>query len=503
MPSRPTTRWQVSGYRFLVRRMEHALVRRDVRMLHDPMRSQSRAYAAGLVLGLVALAGCGVLALLRPQGAIGDNKILVGKDTGAVYAVIDGVVHPALNLASARLAVGEPAKPVSIKETELAKKPRGTLIGIPGAPASMNFDSSGKGRTWTICDELKNDGSRDLSTTVLAGDPALGAKAGVLGHDKALLVRGRDDTYLIYDNQRARVDMTDRYVTDALKIRGMTPRPVSEGFLNAIPEVLPIVPPRIDDPGGLPVNPVGDHRVGDVVRLSTEDQYFVVLHEGLQPVSPLTAEIVRNANPTAASRSAEITPHDRSSASMTNTLPVSKYPDTAPTIVDPKDQPVGCLSWKPTAGMGDKADGTRHAELSVLTGHALPLPDNAQSTPLAQADGSGPNVDAFHSTPGSGFFVQTTGIEPDSQRRDSQFFIADTGVRYGIKDSAAAKALGMDSEKAKPEPAPWPIVGLLAGGPGLGRQEAMVAHDGVAPDPNPAKQLVKSKQDQQGATAQN
>ena len=47
MPSKPTTRWQVSGYRFLVRRMEHALVRRDVRMLHDPMRSQSRAYAAG------------------------------------------------------------------------------------------------------------------------------------------------------------------------------------------------------------------------------------------------------------------------------------------------------------------------------------------------------------------------------------------------------------------------------------------------------------------------
>ncbi|UGT69152.1 type VII secretion protein EccB [Nocardia gipuzkoensis] len=32
MPSKPTTRWQVSGYRFLVRRMEHALVRRDVRM---------------------------------------------------------------------------------------------------------------------------------------------------------------------------------------------------------------------------------------------------------------------------------------------------------------------------------------------------------------------------------------------------------------------------------------------------------------------------------------
>ncbi|MBF6171364.1 type VII secretion protein EccB [Nocardia blacklockiae] len=503
MPSRPTTRWQVSGYRFLVRRMEHALVRRDVRMLHDPMRSQSRAYAAGVILGCVALAGCGVLALLRPQGAIGDNKILMGKDSGAVYAVIDGVVHPALNLASARLAVGDPAKPVSIKESELAKKPRGTLIGIPGAPASLNFDTAGKGRTWTICDQLKNDGSRDLSTTVLAGDPALGEKAETMGHDKALLVRGRESDYLIYDNRRARVDMTDRKVTDALKIRGMTPRPVSEGLLNSIPEVLPIVPPRIDDPGGLPVSSVGDHRIGDVVRLSTENQYFVVLRDGLQPVSSLTAEIIRNANPTAASRNPEITPYERSNAQMANTLQVSNYPDTAPAIVDTKDQPVGCLSWKPTAGATDKSDGTKHAELSLITGHALPLPDNAQTTPLAQADASGPNVDAFYSKPGSGFFVQTTGIEPDSQRRDSEFFIADTGVRYGIKDAEAAKALGMDAEKAKPEPAPWPIVGLLANGPTLGRQEAMVAHDGVAPDPNPAKELVRSKQDQSSATGQN
>ncbi|WP_051499004.1 type VII secretion protein EccB [Nocardia sp. BMG51109] len=499
MPSRPTTRWQVSGYRFLVRRMEHALVRRDVRMLHDPMRSQSRAYTAGLVLGCVALAGCGVLALLRPQGAIGDNKILIGKDSGAVYAVIDDVVHPALNLSSARLAVGEPAKAVSIKESELAKKSRGTLIGIPGAPASLNFDGGGKGRSWTICDEMKNDGSRDLTTTVAAGDPELGAKASTMGPDKALLVQGKDHTYLIYDNKRARVDMNNTYVTDALKIRGMTPRPISEALLNAIPEVLPITPPTIDDPGGFPARPIGNHRINDVVRLTTDGQYFVVLRDGLQPVSPLTAEIIRNANPTASGNS-EIIPNERSSADLTNTLPVADYPETAPTIIDAKEQPLGCLSWRPLAGASDQPNGSMHAELSVLTGRALPLPDKAKTTPLAQADGAGPNVDAYYTTPGSGVFVQTTGIEPNSQRRDAEFFIADTGVRYGIKDAEAAKALGMDAEKAKPELAPWPIVGGLANGPTLGRQEAMVAHDGVAPDPNPAKQLVQSKQGQQQAT---
>ena len=41
-----TTRAQVSGYRFLLQRAEHALVRRDARMLHDPMRAQRRSRSA-------------------------------------------------------------------------------------------------------------------------------------------------------------------------------------------------------------------------------------------------------------------------------------------------------------------------------------------------------------------------------------------------------------------------------------------------------------------------
>ncbi|MCM6776126.1 type VII secretion protein EccB [Nocardia sp. CDC159] len=494
MPSKPTTRWQISGYRFLVRRMEHALVRRDVRMLHDPMRSQSRAYVAGVVLGVVVLAGCGVLALLRPQGSIGDNKILVGKESGAVYAVIDGVVHPALNLASARLAVGDPAKPVSIKESELSKKPLGALIGIPGAPASMNFDTSGKGRAWTICDELRNDGSNALTTTVMAGDPELGSKASVLSRGNALLVQGKESAYLIYDNKRARLNPNDPAIADSLKIRGVTPRPISEGLLNAIPEVLPIESPKINDPGGRPATyTIGDHRIGDVVHVSTNNQYFVLLRDGIQQISELAADVIRYSYPTTSSDQ-EIGAYESSQPPHVTSLQVEQFPETAPTIIGAKDQPVGCMSWRPVPGGAGKADGGKRAELSVLTGRSLPIPDDAKTVPLAQADGSGPKVDAFYKTPGSGIFVQTTGIEPDSQRKDPLAYVSDTGVRYGIKNADAERALGMDAERAKPEPAPWPMVGTLAPGPALGREEAMVAHDGVAPDANPAKQLVKPQQ---------
>ncbi|WP_067704241.1 type VII secretion protein EccB [Nocardia jejuensis] len=490
MPSKPTTRWQVSGYRFLVRRMEHALVRRDVRMLHDPMRSQSRAFWAGLILACVALAGCGVLALLRPQGSIGSNKILLGKDTGAVYVVIDDVVHPALNLASARLAAGEAAEPATVEESELAKKPRGQLLGIPGAPASLNVDASGRGRTWTICDVMSNDGSRAVTTSVLAGDP-LPDKASALGSGRALLVQGRDHAYLIYDDQRAEIDMNDRAVVDALDIRGRTPRPISEGLLDAIPEVPPIVAPLIIDAGVPPSYSLGDHLVGDVVQVRTDSRYYVVLADGLQPVSPVTADIIRNAyrSPSAENYIAQA---DRTGAPVSEALAVSEYPSAAPALVEGKDEPVGCMSWNPLES-ADGADGSKHAELTVLTGHAVPIPDRAQLVPLARSDGSGPNVDAFYSRPGAGAYVQVTGIEPDSQRRDSLFFVSDYGVRYGIKDLDAAGALGMDPGSVRPEPAPWPVVGLLAPGPTLSRPAAMVAHDGVAPDPDPAKQLVQGQ----------
>lgn len=508
MPSTPTSRWQISGYRFMVRRMEHALVRHDVRMLHDPMRSQSRAYTSGFILGCVALAGFAVLALLRPQGNVGDNKILVDRDSGAVYAVVEGVVHPALNLASARLAVGDPAKPVAIKESALSKYPRGALIGIPGAPAAMTFDGSGKSRPWTVCDKTSNDGSRTLTSAVIAGAPALGDRAKPLEQGKALLVGGRDDTFLVWTGrhgaQRARVDMRDPAVLDALQIRGLQPRLVSSGLLNAIPEVPKIVSPKIDSVGDLPTEylTMADHRIGDVVHVATKDQYYVLLRDGVQQISPFTADLIRGSNRSVV-RDSEVSQADITHADQSQALPVADYPTTALPMLDVKEKPVDCLLWTPTA-TGDKADGSIRADLTVLTGGQWPIPDRAVTVDLAQGDNPGDQrVAKFYSTPGTGMFVQTTGIEPDSQRRDSLFFVADTGVRFGVANADAAKALGMDPEHAKPAPAPWQIVGLLAPGPALSRSAAMVAHDGVAPDPNPARHYVEPSPAQQASAQRN
>ena len=111
MARQSTTRLHVSGYRFLLRRMEHALVRGDVRMLDDPLRAQSLSLIAGVVLAVIIVAACAILAFLRPPGTLGSAPIVMVRDSGALYVRIGDIVHPVLNLASARLIAGTPANP--------------------------------------------------------------------------------------------------------------------------------------------------------------------------------------------------------------------------------------------------------------------------------------------------------------------------------------------------------------------------------------------------------
>ena len=247
----PTTRWQVNGYRFLVRRMEHALVRRDVRMLHDPMRSQSRALAVGVVIASLGLAGCAALALFRPQDKIGDASIVVGKDSGAMFVVMGDTLRPVLNLASARLIVGKPENPVIVKESELDTRPRGALVGIPGAPSALPAGDPAAMTPWTVCDSIGADGNRSVTTSVIVGETESSEGGGTLTGDQALLASTPDASYLIYDGKRARIDLDDPAVTRALGLEGARPRPVSKGFVNAVPEVPPLAAPVVPGAGRL------------------------------------------------------------------------------------------------------------------------------------------------------------------------------------------------------------------------------------------------------------
>ncbi|MGH3580842.1 MAG: type VII secretion protein EccB, partial [Mycobacterium sp.] len=131
------TRHQVSGWRFMMRRIASGVALHDTRMLVDPLRSQSRAVLVGALVVITGVAGCFVFSLIRPGGDAGSSTIIADRDTSALYVRIGDVVHPALNLTSARLIAGQPDNPTLVKSAEIDRFARGNLIGIPGAPERM------------------------------------------------------------------------------------------------------------------------------------------------------------------------------------------------------------------------------------------------------------------------------------------------------------------------------------------------------------------------------
>ena len=108
--------------------------------------------------------------------------------------------------------------------------------------------------------------------------------------------------------------------------------------------------------------------------------------------------------------------------------------------------------------------------------------------------GAGGTASRIAMAPGTGYFAQTVGQNASSPAVGSLFWISDTGVRYGIDNEAAqggvtgnaktADALGLTQPAT---PIPWSVLSLYAPGPTLSRADALLAHDGLAPDSRPGR----------------
>ncbi|GAB20849.1 hypothetical protein GOEFS_132_00800 [Gordonia effusa NBRC 100432] len=477
-----TTKAQVNGYRFLLRRQEHALVRRDVRMLHDPMRSERNALFAGALIGLLILGGCGVYGLVRPQGNVGDSTILVSKSSGAMFVRLDDRLHPVLNLASARLIVGTAASPKSVGESVLAKYPRGPLLGIPGAPSSLPAPTRGASE-WSVCDGSGGRGAdvEVRTTTVIVGALTPDDRGAGRG---AALVSVSGETYLVYhmvagDRSRpvrARVDTASVPVRRALGAENTVARPVSSALLNSLPRMPDLVVPVVSGIGAASILG-GGVSVGTVfktVDAAERRSFYVALSDGVQRISNLVADILLLAGGAATQNHdaviQTINPATLVGVPVRDSLPVAHYPSVAPHLVDVAAAPVICHEWH----------GEAETSSALRFGARIPVgPDQRVTIPVG-ADGSGPAVDEIAIRPGCGWYVRITGIEPGSPRRESRYLVSDNGIRYGVYDVEAGGILGLGDDAD--QLAPWPMLSLLAAGPMLSRTEALVAHAGMPPD---------------------
>jgi ESX secretion system ATPase EccB len=459
-PRQPTTRLHVSGYRFLSRRIECALLGKDLGAVNEPLRARTAALTVGGALATIGAVACALLAVLRPQADLDRVRIVMGRESGALFVRVEDVWHPVLNLASARLIAATAANPQPVREAQLARTKRGPLLGISGAPQLIGRPLSANESAWTICDK---DGA--ATTTVVIGAVEK-SPIRPLPPDQAALVvtAGGSPAYLLYNGQRAVVDLADAAVLRALRLEGRAPRLVSQSLLNALPEAPPISTPRVRGAGGeapgLPGFPVGS-----VLRVARGDgdEYYVVLAAGVQRIGQVAADLLRFSDSRGTAGAIAVAPDAIRAAAIVSTLPVGGFPGRAPALSDGGSSL--CVSSNPPPS-GDR-------DVALLAGNGLPLRVDQRPVTLSQADGSGPALDAVYVPPGRSAYVRGDG------RAGTRYLITDTGVRFAVHDDDAAHDLGLPA----PLPAPLPLLLALPSGPELSRQNASVAHDTVAGTP--------------------
>jgi type VII secretion protein EccB len=489
------TRHQVTGWRFVMRRIASGVALHDTRMLVDPLRTQSRAVLMGALILVTGLIGCFVFSLIRPGGSAGTNPVLADRSTAALYVRVGDQLHPVLNLTSARLIAGRPVNPTTVRSSELDKFPRGNLIGIPGAPERMVQNTS-QNADWTVCDEISGMGHAAHSTgaTVIGGPlDTSGARAAALAAGQGVLVDNGAGTWLLWDGKRSRIDLADHAVTNALGLGTEVPaaRPIAQGLFNAVPEAPALTPPAIPDAGSPPHFPLSlPAPVGAVVVAYAADNttlYYAVLPDGLQQISPVLAAILRNTNSYGLDQPPRLGADQIARLPVSRMLDASRYPDQRISLVDAARSPVTCAYWS-------KPVGAATSSLKLLSGSALPVPDAVRTVELVSA-GAGGTAARVALTPGRGYFTQTVGQDAASPPAGSLFWIADTGVRYGVENEAneagasghtkAVEALGLTPP---PVPIPWSVLSLFAPGPTLSRADALLAHDGLPPDTRRSRQ---------------
>lgn len=509
------TRHQVSGWRFVMRRIASGIALHDTRMLVDPLRTQSRAVLMGVVLLVTALAGCFVFSLIRPNGTAGTNAVLADRSSAALYVRVGDDLHPVLNLTSARLIVGHPVDPTMVKSTELDRFPRGNLLGIPGAPERM-VQNPTRDADWTVCDAVSEPAqgghaAHSTGVTVIAGRPdSSGARAATLQSRQAILVDRDNSAWLLWDGRRSQINLGDHAITNALGLGQNNselpaPRPIALGLFNAIPEAPSLTAPGIPN-AGAPAPFVVPAPIGAVVVSYALDQsssgaprYYAVLPDGLQQISPVLAAIMRNTNSYGLDQPPRLGPDAVAKLPVSRMLDTTRYPDQQISLVDAAKSPVTCAHWSKPAGAATSS-------LNLMSGSALPIAESIRTVDLV-GGGSAQNgavAARVALAPGTGYFTQTVGGGPDSPGAGSLFWVSDTGVRYGIDNEAERSAAGHGKTvealglTGSPVPIPWSVLSLFANGPTLSRADALLAHDGLAPDQKPGR-VAAAAPDAQGA----
>lgn len=115
-----------------------------------------RTLVGGLALAVLLIAGAAVAGIFSGRTAVDwdSQGLVLSKETGQLYVIPeDGAdLHPVVNMASARLILGESdVEPTTVKDEEIRKRRPGSVRGILDAPSVLPLPGDLIDEGWTAC----------------------------------------------------------------------------------------------------------------------------------------------------------------------------------------------------------------------------------------------------------------------------------------------------------------------------------------------------------------
>lgn len=435
----PTTKAQISGHKFLTRRLEHGLVLGDIRMIHDPLATRNRAHIFSLAATALICLGALAMAVFKPAIDPGDAAIIQA-ESGQLYVRIDNQLHPVANLASARLIVGEAADIHTGSDTILKNLPKAVPIGIVDAPGLIAPPATATQKLVPHACHTTTKPANRLDTapnqiTVIMQETGANATTTnqttpifqqlATGHALVALVDQAE--WLVTANGRSILPPADtpdgRNIRHRLGITPTTPR------WSPPPQIFSAIAEK--PPATIPTG------ILEILRIPGADnpQFWARTADGVVRLAPIQADILVDSGV----RMQDGTATELAATPDSKTLSSFPLPDRVPTWVDPTAQPL-CV------GEHGEVETAPLIEGKPPWGEAVALAGKAVATHFV-GPGWAVGVDT-----GSGIHV-----------------VSAHGLRHQVENRETAAALGISHFYS----INWDMLRLLPSGTTLSKQQAL------------------------------
>lgn len=435
---------QVQAQSYVLGRLNSALVMGDPEAAEPPHRRILVGLLAGALVAALVAGGFAIYGYLRPGGADSwrrPGQLVVEKETGNRYVLIDGTLRPVLNYASAVLLLGEARPPTaSVSSESLRSVPVGLPVGIVGAPDALPPAGSLADASWKVCALTGRDSSGNaIPASMLNIEPQQVGPEMDPGH--AMVARAPDDRlFLVWRGQR--FALTAGWLTRALGYDERSVK-VDAGWLDLLPagsDIGPVSVPRLGEPG--PIVDGRNTRIGQVfvARTSgTDPRYYLLQRDGLSRLSVTGATVVLSDPKTArAYDSAPVVAIDLTPAALAG-LPASRQP-TLPGDL-PQVPPLlateeAGLAWCVRTGPAGEVDVT----YEPLPEHMTVVSDGVGITRTART------AVAVSVGPRTGGLIRLG--RPGQALGSTYLLVTDAGVAYPFPDAKVAAAMGYPPDTA-------------------------------------------------------